>query len=409
MIEFDFKQNCCGCEACLQTCPTEAISLKNDAEGFWYPLVNKEKCVRCGLCRCVCPSLNPQNANEPIKAFASKNSNNIVRRNSSSGGVFYALAKFVLEQKGVVFGAKFNREWLLEHDSVEGLEELFPLLGSKYIQSKIGRSFIKVKSLLENGRMVLFVGAPCQVVALKLFLNKEYSNLILVDFVCHGVPSPKFWKFYLDATIKKKFFSRVSKTKDVIKCFEAVVKRISFRDKRFGWRMNRLKLNFATKDSFRKSIGFFAQFNEKNLFMKAYLGNYIQRPSCYVCPTKPYKGSSDITLADFWGIHRYLPQFADDNGVSLVLVNTIKGLATFEHLNLYSLSVDFEKAKEFNKMIFESVKCPENRDEFLVNSYNQPILKFLEFFFYDPFLKRAFFVLKFAIFYLKKRLAAISK
>ena len=201
MIAIKDKKNCCGCSACVQRCPKHCISLHEDDEGFLYPLVNEATCIDCGLCEKVCPILNPQEKIHPQEVLAVKNTNDEERMNSSSGGVFLPLAREVIKQGGVVFGAVYDEQWEVHHVYAERIEDVYPMMGSKYLQSRIENTYKEAETFLKQGREVLFVGSPCQIAGLRTFLrNKEYPNLLAVDFLCHGVPSPGVWRRYLAET-----------------------------------------------------------------------------------------------------------------------------------------------------------------------------------------------------------------
>ena len=188
MIEVKDKANCCGCEACVQICPVNCIDTFVDDYGFIYPTVNSEKCIGCGLCDSVCPFLNQESRTVPLKQYAAFSTDSEIRERSSSGGIFSLLAERVINKKGVVFGAGFDDNFVVHHLHCDSLDGLDILRGSKYVQSRIGNSFNLVKQLLSKSRQVLFSGTPCQIFALKLFLKKDYDNLLTVEVFCHGVP-----------------------------------------------------------------------------------------------------------------------------------------------------------------------------------------------------------------------------
>ena len=211
---------CLGCAACVSICPIDAIRMEEDKEGFLNPRIDSSLCFGCQKCEKTCPVLNtiPENNGE-TKAYAAINKNEAVRMKSSSGGVFYSLAKWIIAHGGVVFGARFNTRWEVIHDFTETLEGIEPFMGSKYVQSFIGDTFRQAKRFLEDGRWVLFSGTPCQLGGLRSFLGKEYERLLQIDLICHGAPSPKVWKNYL-----KDYFEGRK------------IRSISFRDKENGWR-----------------------------------------------------------------------------------------------------------------------------------------------------------------------------
>ena len=192
---------CCGCAACEQRCPTSCIVMREDEEGFLYPQTDTSKCIDCGLCEKVCPVLNQGEKRKPLHVYAAKNTKTRIRLQSSSGGIFTHIAEQIIQKNGVVFGARFDENWAVEHACTETLEGLAAMRGSKYVQSRIGRTYRQAKEFLESGRPVLFSGTPCQIRGLKLFLAKEYENLLTVDLVCHGVPSPEIWRQYLHEII----------------------------------------------------------------------------------------------------------------------------------------------------------------------------------------------------------------
>lgn len=221
MIDIKKKEDCVGCNACVQRCPKTCIFMIEDEQGFLYPKVDLNKCIDCHLCEKVCPVINQAEPIKPIRTYAAKNNNEEDKETSSSGGVFFALVEYVIKEKqGVVFGARFNDKWEVVHDYAEAIKDAEAFKGSKYVQSRIGDNFKKAEEFLKSGRTVLFSGTPCQIAALRLFLRKDYgAQLITVDIACHGVPSPLVWKDYLNSTCGN----------------TEKISRISFRDKRNGW------------------------------------------------------------------------------------------------------------------------------------------------------------------------------
>ena len=203
MINIVNKSFCCGCAACVQICPKKCISLTEDTEGFLYPRVDKTKCIDCGLCETVCPFLSESAEREPKAVYAVKNPNDDIRQESSSGGVFTLLAEKVINDGGVVFGVRFDEKWEVEFAYSETIDGLSAFRGSKYIQARVGNAFIDAEQFLKAGRKVLFSGTPCQVKGLLQYLRKDYENLLTVDFVCHGVPSPKVWRLYLKEEVER--------------------------------------------------------------------------------------------------------------------------------------------------------------------------------------------------------------
>ena len=287
------KMSCCGCSACLQKCPKKCIEMHEDAEGFLYPEINDDFCIDCGICYNVCPVRNQKPNCKPLAFYASQSKDETLRLQSSSGGIFSLLAEYIIRKGGIVFGARFNEKMELVHEYTETINGLAPFRGSKYVQSKIGDSFKQVEYFLKQGRMVLFSGVPCQIAALKLYLQKEYDNLLTVDVICHGVPSEAVWRAY-----GKVIGAQLP---------------LSFRDKSTGWQQYSVQLN-GTAHPYRKDP-----------YMRLFLSDVILRPSCYHCPAKGASRVSDLTLADFWGIQNVDPTMFDDKGTSLVLVHSAAG------------------------------------------------------------------------------------
>lgn len=356
MIQIIEKKDCCGCGACVQRCPRKCINLKNDSEGFLYPTVNLDKCIQCGLCIKTCPILNPSNKKKPIETYAAICKNEVIRNESSSGGVFTLLATNIINRGGVVFGATYDKSWNVIHSYTQSVTELWKFRGSKYVQSDIKDSYIIAENFLKNGYKVLFTGTPCQISGLKHFLNKDYENLICVDVSCHGVPSPKVWMQYLNHLFIKK------------KILPKDIHNIYFREKSNGW----VCFNFAIKDL--KGNFIYKEPHSKNLFMKAFLSNLILRPSCYKCPFKQGKSNSDLTIADYWKGWEIFPQIHDNKGISLVLVNSNKGVSLYESLKneLISFTTEYKHALKTNHGLQEIEYTNKHRDTFfrLINEKN---------------------------------------
>lgn len=343
MIFLKSKYDCCGCEACAQRCAHSAIKMVRDNEGFLYPQIDTQICTKCDLCEKVCPIINQTDSKIPIATYAAKNKNEAIRLNSSSGGIFSLLATKTINKGGAVFGAKFDEQWNVVHDYVETIEGLAKFRGSKYVQSQIGKCYKIAEIFLKNGREVLFSGTPCQIAGLKRFLIKEYPNLICVDIICHGVPSPIVWQKY-----KAQF--ELSKTSS-----------FSFRDKSNSWKRYEVVVSKGQKEVVRETVG-------QNVYMKLFLSDLCLRPSCANCPGKEGKSNSDITIADFWGIQNIQPEFDDDKGCNLVIVNSEKGVELFNSLDeCDKIKTDFENAISYNPSYFKSVTEPKYRQYFFEN------------------------------------------
>ena len=359
MIQILDKSQCCGCTACVSICPKQCITMREDEEGFLYPVVDSSHCIDCNLCKKVCPELYPKEMREPLHVYAAKHKNEQVRLASSSGGIFTLLAEKIIDEGGVVFGVRFNNNWDVVHDYTETMEGLAVFRGSKYVQSYMGDCYLKAKSFLEQGRKVMFTGTPCQIAGLKNFLRKDYDNLLTVDVVCHGVPSPKVWQVYLDEIAREGGKNSVLSHPIVEK---TEINHIDFRSKSIGWKKFSfaLTLSKATADGEKNTVLLSSIFTE-NPYMNAFLSNLSLRPSCYDCPAKAGKSGSDITIADFWGIEDVLPEFDDDKGISLVLSYSEKGGRWLAGLDCECIEVDYRSAQRMNPLISTSVSKPINR------------------------------------------------
>lgn len=338
MIQIQGKADCVGCWSCWNACPKQCISMEEDSEGFRYPVINAALCINCGKCERACPELRDSFERTPLATYAARSKDDQIRKESSSGGVFTILAEKIISSGGVVYGASFNDKWNVVHSEATKTEELAKFRGSKYLQSLTGDTYSKIKAYLTSARQVLYSGTPCQILGLKSFLGKEYDNLITVDFVCHGVPSPMIWQEYLKGTAKE-------------------IKKISFRDKTYGWKEYHVDIS-SKKSQISETF-------QQNKYMQVFLHNLCLRPSCYSCSFKSGRSGSDITLGDFWGIEHIDPAVDDDKGTSLVLVNTAKGKDLFDDLNLDYKSESYEEAVKYNPSITDSVLTPPYRDLFI--------------------------------------------
>lgn len=371
MIELKEKHNCCGCIACVQVCPKQCISMSADNEGFLYPQVDTAICIDCGLCEKVCPVINQNEPREPLAVYAAKNNNEEIRLKSSSGGIFTLLAEQIISEGGVVFGARFNEKWKVVHDYTETIEGLEPFRGSKYVQSVIGDNFIKAKQFLADGRKVLFSGTPCQIAGLKKFLRKDYDNLLTVEVVCHGVPSPMVWRDYLDYKRAKRAAGKNTVSSSLNEL--PVITGISFRDKTHGWKKYGFKICYAASKAAENSVSKSANtanceitpFNE-DLFMKGFLKNLYLRPSCYHCAARQGKSGADVSIADYWGVQTIHPEIDDDKGTGLILISTEQGAKYYASVanQIEFLASSYDKAIRQNPCIVKSVAVPKYRDEF---------------------------------------------
>lgn len=375
MIHITDKKNCCGCSACVQRCPKQCIRLEEDTEGFLYPQVDEETCIKCGLCEKVCPILNQADKLSVLEVLAVKNPDDEERMNSSSGGVFLPLAREVINQGGVVFGAVYDESWEVHHVYAEKIEDVYPMMGSKYLQSKIGNSFKDAERFLKQGREVLFVGSPCQIAGLRTYLrSKQYPNLLAVDFLCHGVPSPGVWRRYLaetyggyDAKEQSRLQATAGKNSVLLSSLNATspIGDIKFRDKReSGWKKFRFVVRQKSASKADQNTVLSSDIHYMNPFMQGFLSDIYLRPSCYACKCKNGVNHSDMTIADFWGINQSAPEFDDDKGVGLVLLNTEKGEEYFSRLPMDMTPSNLEKAHYYNGGFNEHTKAHPKRDQF---------------------------------------------
>ena len=317
MIQISDKTQCCGCSSCAQRCPKMCITMVQDEEGFSYPQVDAATCIDCGLCEIVCPILNHKQAHEPIQIFAAKNPNEAIRKESSSGGIFTMLAEDVIHEGGIVFGARWDKDWNVVHDFIDSLNYLNPrealnrvnlFRGSKYVQSDINGSYQKAEDFLKVGRKVLFSGTPCQIAGLKSYLRKEYDNLLTVECACHGVPSSGLWQKYL---------SEVTNGKSILS--------INHRDKRTGWRNYSVVIKFTPSEHSEQSKhSELSDPHDDSPWTRAFIKNLTLRPSSHQCAFKTFKSQADITFADLWGDKTLMPEQNEDKGITLVIARSHK-------------------------------------------------------------------------------------
>ncbi|MDD3415814.1 MAG: Coenzyme F420 hydrogenase/dehydrogenase, beta subunit C-terminal domain [Lachnospiraceae bacterium] len=342
-IEVSRREKCSGCTACSQICPKQCIIMKEDEEGFVYPKVDESTCINCGKCKLVCPIMHFPNGAEPIEVLAVKNHDEKVRSSSSSGGVFYELAKQFVSG-GLVCGCALDNKMVARHILVDNEEDLVKLKSSKYVQSDMENIMSEVKNKLIEGKRVLFSGTPCQVAGLKNYLEKDYENLFLIDVLCHGVPSPKLFRQYLELLNKKFGGSPVS---------------VNFRNKQRGWKRLYMEVRF---DNGKRHYIYSGYDRYEGLF----LNNMSLRPACYECRFTKTERNGDITLGDFWGIGKEYPEWDDDKGISLVMINTSKGANAFRLITdkFEYKEESCEVAKMGQKTLYAPTEKNPNREDF---------------------------------------------
>lgn len=297
---------CCGCEACGQICPTGAISFKCDTEGFDFPEIDEDKCISCGRCLKVCPINIPFFFEEKQIGYAAKIASPKEQSLSASGGIFFAVAKNVISSGGIVCGCVLDDDLMPRHVMSADLAIIEKMRGSKYVESSVRGFFACVRKQLEEQRYVFFSGTPCQVAGLRRFLGKRYDNLICADIICHGVPSRKLFKLYID-WLSDKYHGKIID--------------YSFRDKR----IHRWSLTRCVSVSFGRRIKYYSLMASLDPYYYNYLQGNTYRESCYECPYARSQRAGDISLGDFWGVEKSYPKMFDINGVSSVLVNSNSG------------------------------------------------------------------------------------
>lgn len=345
-IEITDKELCCGCTACKCICPKNAIEMIQDEEGFLYPKVNKEECIECGKCKDVCPVRNSKEIEKNKHAYIFQHKNDNIRQESTSGGAFTAIAEYILNRNGIVYGVVFDKEYNVIHLGIENKRELYRFRNSKYVQSNPLNTFKEIKYNLEKNRFVCFSGTSCQVEGLKKYLGKEYERLILVDIVCRAVPSPLVWKKYLN--LRQKEYNNISK--------------IIFRDKYYGYKYSNLSI--YNKDNNEKKE--YHSGIETDPYLRAFFSNICDRPSCYECKFKKGNRESDITLWDCFEVEKYNKKLDDDKGTTRILTNSIKGNEIVKEIGKENIleEITYEQATKGFLAMFKSVKNNARRNEF---------------------------------------------
>lgn len=365
------REYCTGCGACVAGCHFGAIEMRPDEEGFLQPVIRKERCTGCGLCEKICPVTSIRHREKIRQTYLAYTEDTKLRYASSSGGIFTCLAKQIIAEGGVVFGCAMTEDFRgARHIAAESLQELERLRGAKYVQSDMGNILTTARAAVLEGRKVLFCGTPCQIAGLRALLGeKTYDNLLLVDLICHGVPSPLVWRSYVDQREKE---------------HGAKACGVSFRDKENGWKRYSLSMAFSDGSRYGCPVN-------QDPYLRGFIMNLYSRRSCYHCKVKDGEYQSDITLGDFWGIRRVRPELENSDGVSVVITHTDAGRLAAEALAgdcCLECVVDFESALKSNPSYFGSVQKNALRTHVIQEISRKGTRRVLERYSGDSFLAR---------------------
>lgn len=359
-INITSKEACCGCTACANICPKEAISMKQDYEGFLYPVIEKNKCIECGMCKNVCPVLNKMKNKEiKQKGYIFQYENEQIRKESTSGGFFTAIAEYVIKNKGVVYGVSLNKDFVAKHEKIINKTELWKFRNSKYVQSDPNNTFEQAKEDLDNKKLVLYSGTACQIEGLKKYLQKDYNNLITVDVICRSVPSPLLWKKYIEEKNKNKNIDRVY-----------------FREKKYGYKYSNLCMYSKGNIIYNNGV-------DTDPYLRAFFSNISSRPSCYNCKFKEQFHKADFTIWDCFNVYNYDKSFNDDIGTTRVLLNSKNSIKIFEELDKIHKAKEIEVYRLVNNFhqMFNSIKYNSKRKEFFKDLNNRDCKEVLKIYF----------------------------
>lgn len=361
MIQISNKSDCCGCTACKSICPAGAITMVEDFEGFLYPNVNIKSCISCGLCERVCPmDIKNVSKSSDHDSYVIRTKQPYELENSTSGGFITPLFQYILRKNGVFCAASYDEKFSVKHSVFDNISDIDKIRGSKYVQSDLNSCFVEVKDALNKDKLVCFVGTTCQVYGLKSFLQKEYKNLITVDLVCHGVPSPTLWKKYLEFQKKR---------------YKSEIESVSFGNKTYGYHSGTMKIVFTNGKKYYGSACV-------DLMLKSFFAEISSRPGCYQCPFKILDRTSDFSLYDCWHAKELVKGLKDDDrGYTNLLIHTEKGKQILskmeESFDVYRVSTD--KAVELDGIMIEHSAYPHiNRKEFYQELQNDDFEKHIK-------------------------------
>lgn len=350
--------DCCGCEACVSSCPHSCITMKEDKNGFLHPWIDTTHCTGCNLCTKSCPILSINNQAPQTQIYACKHKDEDIRQKSSSGGAFTAFATKIINDGGVVYGATFKSDFSVHHIRVNNHQDLSVIRGSKYVQSSIDGTYKSAKKDIVSGIPVLFTGTPCQIAGLKSFLGKkQYPNLVCIEIICHGVPNNKVFHHYLSA-LEKNNNSRLSY--------------FSFRDKKNGWMAYENYAIFNDGTEYR-CLG------KEDPYIQGFIKNLYIRPSCSNCHFKNFKSKADITIGDFWGSDIFDNKYNDNTGISLVCINSENGAHLFANVcttfDIKESSLD--TILPYNAQLTQSITPHHNTEKFFKNYHKKDFFKYV--------------------------------
>lgn len=345
------NDRCCGCGACENVCPVGAIHYISDHNGFYKPVV-EDKCIHCGLCLKRCPLEKPLEGNALQAVYACRNQDMQIVQKSSSGGVFASLAAKILDEGGCVFGCSWDG-MRTKHVEVDDVTQLPKLYKSKYLQSDMTGVHTQIENRLKEGKIVLFCGTPCQVAGLKSGLGEMYSKLITVDFICHGIPSPKVFQKYLQG-LENKHQSKVTN--------------VCFRDKDYGWKESQMTVSFTDGSTYSKPAA-------QDSYYRAFLCNLSLNQSCGDCKFNRLPRVSDITLGDFWNVEKYHEQFCDNKGASCVILNSDAGVSLFQTIQsqLHTQPSSAKSVLDGNPFLNGHCTLHKRRETFFAGLEEEPL------------------------------------